>query len=242
MDRNEFNKNVSYRPIRETKHLYHGSKNGIRGNIVPDFKLARAKVDFGQGFYLGDNITQAKTLICGRDDYHPVLYKADIDLTGLHCVQVKELPWALLIAYNRRLLEDYKGTALYEQIAGIGDGQDVIIGPIADDRTSVVLEDFFEGTITDAALVACMGQLNLGTQYVVKTQRACDRISITDTYPLTQAEIQSLRAEGIQRREEGVRLVDPVKRRYRGTGEYFDEILEKGSDQFAIDYPTTPPV
>lgn len=129
MNNNEFLKHIDFSPIREVKHLYHGSKNGIPGRIVPNYKLARRAIDFGQGFYLGNNPTQAKALICGRDDYHPVLYKADIDLNGLNCVRVSGLPWAFLIAYNRGFLDEYEDTALYTQIAGIGNGQDIIAGP-----------------------------------------------------------------------------------------------------------------
>lgn len=230
MNNNEFLKHVDFSPINEVKHLYHGSKNGIHGRIVPNYKLARRAIDFGQGFYLGNNPTQAKTLICGRDDYHPVLYKADLDLNGLNCVRVSGLPWAFLIAYNRGFLDEYKDTSLYAQIADIGKGQDIIAGPIADDRTSLVLEEFFDGTITDSVLIACMGELKLGMQYVAKTQKACDRIHITHTFPLKTNEIKAMRDKGIQRREEGVRIVNPIKRRYRRIGNYFDDILdtEKG--------------
>lgn len=226
MNNIEFLKHIDFSPIREVKHLYHGSKNGIQGRIFPNYKLARRAIDFGQGFYLGNNPTQAKTLICGRDDYHPVLYKADIDLNGLNCVRVSGLPWAFLIAYNRGFLDEYEDTALYTQIAGIGNGQDIIAGPIADDRTSLVLEEFFDGTITDTALIACMGELKLGMQYVAKTQRACDRIHITNIFHLEPNEIKAMRARGIQRREEGIRIVNPIKKSYRRTGNYFDDIIE----------------
>lgn len=242
MDRNEFNEHINYRPINTTLHLYHGSKSGLDGKIIPNFRMARKTIDFGQGFYLGTNATQAKTLICTRDEYSPVLYKADINLTGLKCVRVDGLPWALLVAYNRGLMEKYRDTAIYEQIASIGAGRDVIVGPIADDRTSFVLTDFFNGDITDAALINCMGQLNIGTQYVAKTQAACDKITITDTFPLASNEIKAMRIKGRQRLEEGIRIVDPIKKRYRRTGRYFDEILEEEEKQHALDYPAAPPL
>ena len=42
--------------------LYHGSHEGIEGEIAPN--ISRDVCDFGKGFYTGDNPTQAKTLIC----------------------------------------------------------------------------------------------------------------------------------------------------------------------------------
>ena len=41
--------------------LYHGSKSGINGFIHP---ISRKQCDFGQGFYMGTEPTQALTLIC----------------------------------------------------------------------------------------------------------------------------------------------------------------------------------
>lgn len=234
MDINELNTNIKYMPIKETKHLYHGSKNGIKGRIVPNFKMARERTDFGQGFYLSDNPIQAKSLICGRDSYQPVFYTADLDLTGLRCVQVSDLSWALLIAYHRGRMDDYKDTALYRYVANIDESQDVVIGPIADDRMAVVLTDFFMGNITDVALINCMKKLDLGTQYVAKTQHACDRISITSTLPLQPDEIHTMREQAMQNRTRGNQLVEPIKRRYRQTGSYFDEIAEKGDEFFDL--------
>lgn len=241
MDVKEFSQHVNHRPINEVKHLFHGSKSGIRGRIVPDFRMARHHVDFGRGFYLGDNATQAKTLICGRDDYTPVFYKADIDLRGLRCVRISDTPWALFVAYNRGLLDEMRGTMLYRQISEIGDKQDIIIGPIADDRTVVVLNEYFDGNITDTTLAACMRGLNPGTQYVAKTQAACDHIEITDTYHLQPNEIKAMRIKGTQSRTDGTELVKPIKARYRRLpGTYFDELLEKEREQLVTDHRTTP--
>lgn len=51
-----------------------------------------------------------------------------------------------------------------------------IAGKIANDRMFVVLDRFFNGTITDSALIACLASLNIGTQYTAKNGtgvRAC---------------------------------------------------------------------
>ena len=41
--------------------LYHGSKNGIKGEIQPS---SRKHCDFGTGFYMGTEPEQPLTLIC----------------------------------------------------------------------------------------------------------------------------------------------------------------------------------
>ena len=41
--------------------LYHGSKSGITGAIAPN---SRPQCDFGKGFYMGTEASQALTLIC----------------------------------------------------------------------------------------------------------------------------------------------------------------------------------
>ena len=234
MDINEFNMGIRYIRTKEKKHLFHGSKSGIQGRIMPNFRRAREKTDFGQGFYLSDNPVQAKTLICGRSDYNPIFYGMDMNLDKLNCVQVRDLPWALVIAQHRGHMEQFKDTPLYEYVEQICDGQDVVIGPIADDRMAVVLEDFFNNNITDVALIACMGELKLGTQYVAKTQRACDQISVTATMPLQTEEISEMQKLSQQNRINGKELVEPIKRRYRRTGTYFEQILEEGDESFAL--------
>lgn len=62
---------------------------------------------------------------------------------------------------------------------------DVIIGTIADDRMSMVLEDFFNGSRTDIGMLECLKYVNLGKQVVLKTQRACDRIKVISEQKLT---------------------------------------------------------
>jgi len=51
--------------VQEVKRLYHGSKNGIKGDIKPE---SRERCDFGCGFYLGDKPDQPKGLIAQRSN------------------------------------------------------------------------------------------------------------------------------------------------------------------------------
>lgn len=56
--------------------LYHGSKNGIKGDIRP---ISRIACDFGQGFYLGDKEDQPKGLIAAypNNKFYEIEYNSE---------------------------------------------------------------------------------------------------------------------------------------------------------------------
>lgn len=204
--------------------LYHGSKGGIESAIRP---ISRDLCDFGRGFYMGTETHQPLTLICNFP--HPVLYTVDFNLAGL---DVLELPagndWAMLIAYCRGKLDALKGSALYGRMREMESSFDAVIGPIADDRMFIVLDRFFNGEITDAALVACLSTLQLGNQYVAKTNRACDAVSIVESRILEESELEALRESSMEQREVGIAQAERICREHRREGLYFDELLEAG--------------
>ncbi len=204
--------------------LYHGSKSGIKGEIAP---LSREKCDFGKGFYMGTERTQPLTLICNYDNAK--LYTLEFDITDLKVLDVEVgIDWALLVAYNRGKMESARGTALYERISKMADGYDVIVGFIANDRMFVVLDRFFNGEITDTALINSLSALKLGKQYVAITEKACKNIKIIKEKTLTEQDRILLKTESEHNRNEGIALAEEMCRKYRRDGKYFDEILKDG--------------
>lgn len=201
--------------------LYHGSKKGIDGKIAP---ISRAECDFGQGFYMGTATLQPLTLVCPEDK--PRFYTVEFDLSGLKVLEVEiGMDWAMMIAYYRKQMERVKGTPIYEKYAHFADGYDVIVGYIANDRMYTELARFFNGTITDTALLKCLSVLDLGKQYVAITQKACDQIRILEKHDLHLLERLSLQDKSVTRRAEGIALADEVVKQYRREGQFFDEIL-----------------
>lgn len=201
--------------------LYHGSKKGIAGDIAP---ISRAECDFGQGFYMGTAALQPLTLVCAEDK--PKFYTVEFDLSGLKILEVGiSMDWAMMIAYYRKQMEKVKGTGIYEKYAHFADGYDVIVGYIADDRMYTELARFFNGTITDTALLKCLSVLDLGKQYVAVTQKACDQIRIVEEHDLHLLERLALQDKSVARRAEGIALADEVVKQYRREGQFFDEIL-----------------
>jgi len=208
----------------EVLTLYHGSKSGIVGDIAPS---SREHCDFGKGFYMGTEKAQPLTLICNYPDAK--LYTVKVDLSGLKILDIEVgIDWALLVAYNRGKMDSVKGTAIYNRIAEMADGCDMLIGFIANDRMFVVLDRFFKGEITDEALIHSLSALKLGKQYVALTEKACKQITIVEEKALTETDRETLRIESEDNRSKGIALADEICRQYRREGRFFDEILKAG--------------
>lgn len=204
--------------------LYHGSKSGIRGTIAP---VSRKRCDFGKGFYMGTNRIQPLTLICNYPNAK--IYTLSVNLSNLKILEVEAgLDWALLIAYNRGKMESTKHSTIYKRIANLSNGCDIIIGYIANDRMFVVLDRFFNGEITDMALIHSLSALKLGKQYVALTEKACKKIKILDEQELTVNDREKLKQESEANRSKGIAMADEICRKYRRDGRFFDEIIEAG--------------
>ena len=204
--------------------LFHGSKSGIEGTIAPK---SRDKCDFGKGFYMGTEQTQPLTLICNYPDAK--IYTLSVDLSGLKIMDIEVgLDWALLVAYNRGKMESAKGTSIYNRYADLDKSCDMVVGYIANDRMFVVLDRFFNGEITDLALINSLSALKLGKQYVAKTEKACKNIKIIEEQEINEEQREKLKYESEINRSRGIELAESICRKYRREGRFFDDILEAG--------------
>ena len=205
----------------ENISLYHGSKNGISGSIKP---MSRNLCDFGRGFYMGTDRLQPLTLICNFPNAKLYTVKANLENLCILNVEVS-IDWALLIAYHRGKLEIVKGSQIYNKYAKMTNDCDMIIGYIANDRMFVVLDRFFSGDITDAALTQSLSALKLGKQYVALTDKACAQIEIINEEVISTEDRNQLRRQSEEYRKEGISKADEICRRYRREGRFFDEII-----------------
>lgn len=208
----------------ETVTLYHGSKSGIHGAIMP---VSRERCDFGRGFYMGTDRIQPLTLICNFPNAR--IYTLSVNLSGLRILDIEVgLDWALLVAYNRGKMDSVKHTAIYHRFAALSKSCDMVIGYIANDIMFVVLDRFFNGEITDLALINSLSALKLGKQYVAFTEKACGQIKILEEQELTADDRVILKQKSEANRSKGVAMADEICRKYRREGRFFDEILEAG--------------
>ena len=202
--------------------LYHGSKSGIEGVIEPK---SRKQCDFGRGFYMGTDPGQALTLIC---DYEKSkFYIVSVDVNELKLLNVPaDIEWAMLVAYNRGRMESIKDTEFYNKYRNMAAGKDLLIGSIANDRMFYVIDNFFIGNITDAALVHSLSALQLGSQYVAVSQRGCDAIHIETEIEFSYLERAFIKEVAEENRARGVSLANGICKNYRREGLFFDEILD----------------
>ena len=205
--------------------LYHGSKSGIEGAIEPK---SRKQCDFGKGFYMGTDPSQALTLIC---DYEKSkLYLVSIDTRQLVRLDVSaDIDWAMLVAYNRGRMERISGTPFYNKYRDMVASKDLIVGSIANDRMFYVIDNFFIGNVTDSALVHSLAALQLGKQYVAVSQKGCDAVRIECEVPLSYLERLFMKDISEENRAKGVSLANDICRNYRREGLFFDEILDKAN-------------
>lgn len=207
---------------RGVKVLFHGSKSGIEGDIMPQ---SRSQCDFGKGFYMGTEVLQPLTLICNYKN--PQLYIVAIDDAKLNTLELPtDISWAFVVAYNRGKLERIREKNLYKKYAEILCNRDLVIGDIADDRMFYVLDNFFEGNITDKGLVECLSTLHLGKQYVAISTKACREIKILKEYALSELELRALKDISEKNRQIGIERANDICKQYRRDGKFFDELLE----------------
>lgn len=202
--------------------LYHGSKSGIEGKIKP---ISRKQCDFGEGFYMGTEPSQALTLIC---DYEKSkFYIVSVCMDKLFTLDVPaDLDWAMLVAYHRGRMEKIKGTSFYNKYQDMAKNKDLVIGSIANDKMFYVIDNFFVGGITDAALINSLSALQLGKQYVAVTQKGCDAVRIECEVPISYLERRFMKDIAEENRAKGVSLAKNICKNYRREGIFFDEIID----------------
>lgn len=108
---------------------------------------------------------------------------------------------------------------------------DVIVGLIADDKMTQVMNLFFGGRMCDKAFIEALQYVKLGKQYVLKTDEACkkERFTILGEHKLTEQEIKYIRAQNTNRVSQLDNLISQIQTKYRRAQDvkFFDEILEE---------------
>ena len=206
--------------------LYHGSKSGLNDDIKP---ISRKNCDFGAGFYMGTNCEQPLTLI--SDFPNSKFYILSINISNLNSIEIDgNIEWAMIVSFNRGKMDNIKDSEIYNKYKNVLLDKDIVIGLIADDRMFYVMDQFFENYITDIALIYSLKALNLGKQYVCKTNNACKNIKIEKEIELSYFEREIIKEVAIKNRLNGINYAKEICKNYRRVGKYFDELLNNGDD------------
>lgn len=161
---------------------------------------------------MGTKREQAELLVL--DEPSSVIYTLNLHLENIPQKHIlifsNPMDWAFFVLYNRNMLEDFEGiqnTQFYKNLANIANNKDIIIGPIADDNMTMIMEQFVDETITDKTFMECIRCINWGSQYVAKTKRACEQIEIIKKEKITTEKRESYyKNEADRRRENNKKL------------------------------------
>ena len=205
--------------------LFHGSKNGIIGDIKPS---SRCDCDFGTGFYMSESKHLCEAWVSDYKFGAPKVYELEFNDSNLKTYRFDiDRDWYLFIAYHRVYDKIEKYSKILEYIKKYDD-YDLLIGTIVDDRLIYSLNEFFNNRINEKALMSCLDVFNYGLQYIAKSKKVCDRIKIINFEDLTD-DIRKNNNDEVNHRLESIKdVVEQVRVRYRNAdSKYFDEILEE---------------
>lgn len=205
--------------------LYHGSRGGFKGDIKP---VSRKNCDFGKGFYMGTDIMQAKGIV--SSDSKPYLYTLKLKLSEIPKDRILDLrdndKWVDIILANRRKVPDFNELEYAKNLIKLCNNYDVVIGPIADDSMTRVMNYFRQGIITDRVLSECIKTVDLGIQYVAKTRLACSKIDVLNCREITnEMAIEAKEYEDIKRNG-SKQIIKQLVQNQRIKGLYLDQIIE----------------
>ena len=150
--------------------LYHGSNVIVRKPIM---LRSDRKLDFGSGFYVTSSFDQAKRWADltakrrGKGAGCVTVYEFDEIAARNLCILEFENPsvqWLRFVSANR------KGTSEPDQY-------DIVIGPVANDRTMPVISLYFAGIYDEDEAIKRLLPQKLKDQYAFKTQEALNALS-----------------------------------------------------------------
>lgn len=209
--------------------LYHGSREGIKGNIQP---VSRERCDFGKGFYMGTDKYQAQSLILKGNN--PTLYTIKFKLSEIPENKILALSgedWLYAVLSSRKETKKFDQLDLAKYWVKNLSKYDVIIGKIADDSMSAAIERFINSGITDKGLLACLSEIDLGVQYVAKTKFACEKIEIISEKNIKGIEIQYAHQYLNQIRAKNIEIVDRMAEKYASQGKRFERISKEEKEK-----------
>ncbi len=169
--------------------LFHGSDEIIEN---PLFGKGKAYNDYGRGFYCTEHLELAKEWACneGIDGF---ANKYELDTTGLKILNLSAdeytiLHWLTLLVENRRFRVSTpvmrRGIQwLKEHFSVDTDEYDLMIGYRADDSYFSFARAFIGNEISLGQLTYAMRLGKLGEQYVLKSEKAFDRIVFISAEP-----------------------------------------------------------
>lgn len=153
--------------------LYHGSNVAVE---KPKILQSDRRLDFGTGFYLTSDYEQAERWAFltakRRGEGKQIITVYDFDEDILHFLRIMKfneasVEWLKFVSNNRNI-KDFK------------DNFDIVIGPVANDRTMPVIKLYFAGIYDEAETIKRLLPQKLKDQYAFKSEKALKALRISE--------------------------------------------------------------
>lgn len=210
--------------------LYHGSPTIVR---KPLFGFGKPYNDYGQGFYCTKSLDLAKEWSVDEDrDGFANAYR--LDTRGLSILHLEQPPfcilhWLSVLLQNREFELDSELAAdakdyILKRFPVETANADAITGYRADDSYFTFARNFLNGTITLAKLSEAMRLGKLGLQFMVKSEKAFQRLAFQKAVPAQASEWYPLKKG---RDDEARRAYRATRDRHERNGLYITRILDE---------------
>lgn len=161
--------------------LYHGSPDKI---IVPTYGKGEAKHDYGQGFYLTENIELAKEwAVCRPNEINGYVHQYELDIDDLKILDFGDkgvLAWLAELMKHRDAADSKRYHMLANKFIekyGIDtEKYDVIKGWRADASYFYIAKEFVRDNIDMDILEELLSLGGLGIQYCIKSKLAYSKL------------------------------------------------------------------
>lgn len=153
--------------------LYHGSNIAVEN---PKILQSDRKLDFGLCFYLTSSYEQAQRLAKltyeRRNEGKKIITVYDFNEDSISDLNVKKFDranaeWLKFVAKNRK--DDY-----------FKPDYDIVIGPVANDRTMPVIRLYFSGVYDENETLKRLLPQKLKDQYTFKTEKAIEKLKFCE--------------------------------------------------------------
>lgn len=157
--------------------LYHGSNIAVE---YPRILQSDRRLDFGTGFYLTSGYEQAERwsflTTKRRSEGRATITIYELDENKLDNLQVLRFSgateqWLRYVANNRNV-KDFI------------DNSDLVIGPVANDRTMPVIKLYFAGIYDEAETIKRLLPQKLKDQYAFKTENSLSALRLCEVIQL----------------------------------------------------------
>lgn len=161
--------------------LYHGTADEI---VKPTYGKGEEKHDYGQGFYLTEDIDLAyEWAVCKPNNLNGFVHQYELDTEGLKILDLEEkgvLAWLAELMKHRDAADSKRYRVLAKKFIdkyGIDtDGYDVIKGWRANASYFYIAKEFVRDNIDMDILEELLSLGGLGIQYCIKSKLAYSKL------------------------------------------------------------------